>query len=64
VKIACEVPWQNRRFRVPLGRITRCEQLGFDAVVTAEGAGSDALTPLAYIAAHTSKIGLGTTWRH
>jgi alkanesulfonate monooxygenase SsuD/methylene tetrahydromethanopterin reductase-like flavin-dependent oxidoreductase (luciferase family) len=59
-KIACEVPWQNRRFTVPLERIKRCEQLGFDAVFTAEGGGSDALTPLAYIAAHTSKIGLGT----
>lgn len=59
-KIACEVPWQNRHFSVPLERIKRCEQLGFDAVFTAEGAGSDALTPLAYIAAHTSKIRLGT----
>lgn len=54
------VPWQSRRFTVPLERIKRCEQLGFDAVFTAEGAGSDALTPLAYIAAHTSKIALGT----
>ncbi|WP_082952153.1 LLM class flavin-dependent oxidoreductase [Mycobacterium kubicae] len=60
MKIACEVPWQSRQFTVPLERITRCEQLGFDAVFTAEGAGSDALTPLAYIAAHTSKIRLGT----
>ncbi|OBF36717.1 hypothetical protein A5724_12675 [Mycobacterium sp. ACS1612] len=60
LKIACEVPWQNRRFTVPLERVKHCEQLGFDAVFTAEGAGSDALTPLAYIAAHTSKIRLGT----
>jgi F420-dependent oxidoreductase-like protein len=32
------------------------EQLGFDSVWTAEAYGSDALTPLAAIASHTSKI--------
>ncbi len=36
------------------------ERLGFDSVWTAEAWGSDAFTPLAYIAAHTSKIRLGT----
>lgn len=59
-KIACEVAWQSRNFKVPIERIKKCEDLGFDAVFTAEGAGSDALTPLGYIAGHTSKIGLGT----
>lgn len=36
------------------------ENLGFDSVFTAEAYGSDALTPLAAIAASTSKIRLGT----
>lgn len=36
------------------------EQLGFDIVCTAEAYGSDALTPLAAIAARTSRIRLGT----
>lgn len=36
------------------------ESLGFDSVYTAEAWGSDAFTPLAYIAAHTSRIKLGT----
>jgi len=36
------------------------ENLGFDSVWTAEAWGSDAFTPLAYIAAHTSRIRLGT----
>jgi len=36
------------------------EALGFDSIWTAEAWGSDAFTPLAYIAAHTSKIKLGT----
>ncbi|NUS58930.1 MAG: LLM class flavin-dependent oxidoreductase, partial [Streptomycetaceae bacterium] len=36
------------------------ERLGFDSVWTAESWGSDAFTPLAWIAAATSRIGLGT----
>lgn len=36
------------------------EKLGYDTVWTAESWGSDAFSPLAYIAAHTSKIKLGT----
>jgi len=36
------------------------ESLGFDSVWTAEAYGSDALTPLAWIGAHTSRIRLGT----
>ncbi len=37
------------------------EDLGFDSVWTAEAWGSDAFTPLAYLAGHTSKIKLGTS---
>ena len=37
------------------------EDLGFDSVWTAEAWGSDAFTPLAYLAAHTTKIKLGTS---
>jgi F420-dependent oxidoreductase-like protein len=36
------------------------ERLGFDSVWTAEAWGSDAFGPLAYLAAHTEKIRLGT----
>jgi F420-dependent oxidoreductase-like protein len=36
------------------------ERLGFDAVWTAESWGSDAFTPLTWIAANTSRIRLGT----
>jgi len=44
----------------PIGIAKEAERLGFDSVYTAEAWGSDAFTPLAYIAAHTSKIKLGT----
>jgi F420-dependent oxidoreductase-like protein len=37
------------------------ERLGFDSVWTAEAWGSDAFTPLAYIAANTERIKLGTS---
>lgn len=60
VQIATEIPWQARRFELPLERIKRCEAHGFDAVFTAEGVGSDALTPLAYVAAVTKRLKLGT----
>ncbi|GAQ65876.1 LLM class F420-dependent oxidoreductase [Streptomyces scabiei] len=43
---------------VPLAR--EAERLGYDSVWTAESWGSDAFTPLTWIAAHTSRIRLGT----
>ena len=36
------------------------ERLGYDSVWTAEAAGTDAFVPLAWLAAHTSRIKLGT----
>ena len=40
--------------------VSEAERLGYDSVWTAEAYGSDALTPLAWIAAGTSKIRLGS----
>lgn len=40
--------------------IGEAERLGYDSVWTAEAYGSDALTPLAWIAARTSRIRLGS----
>lgn len=41
-------------------KILRAEALGFHSVWTAEAYGSDALSPLAYLAARTERIKLGT----
>jgi alkanesulfonate monooxygenase SsuD/methylene tetrahydromethanopterin reductase-like flavin-dependent oxidoreductase (luciferase family) len=60
VELASEVRWQDRHFHVPIERIRLTEDLGYDAVFTAEGFGSDALTPLGYIAANTTRLKLGT----
>ncbi len=48
------------KFAVPLERIVLSEQWGYDAVFTAEGRGSDAVTPLGFIAGHTRRLKLGT----
>ncbi|HEX5587628.1 MAG TPA: LLM class flavin-dependent oxidoreductase [Acidimicrobiia bacterium] len=58
--LATEVRWQDRRFAVPMERIQLSEELGYDVVFTAEGFGSDALTPLGFIAANTTRLVLGT----
>lgn len=42
-------------------RSVEAERLGFTSVWTAEAWGSDALTPLAYLAARTERIQLGTS---
>lgn len=60
VEIATEIRWQESHFRLPMERILLSEKLGFDAVFTAEGFGSDALTPLGYLAAKTERLKLGT----
>jgi F420-dependent oxidoreductase-like protein len=45
---------------LPMDNILEAERLGFDSVWTAEAYGSDAVSPLEYIAAKTTKIHLGT----
>ncbi len=48
------------QIRIDMARIKAAEALGYDSVWTAEAWGNDAITPLAWIAAQTSKIKLGT----
>jgi len=45
---------------VPVDTVKRAEALGYHSVWTAEAYGSDALSPLAYLAAVTDRIKLGT----
>ncbi|MGE0388442.1 MAG: LLM class flavin-dependent oxidoreductase [Gammaproteobacteria bacterium] len=60
VQIATEVRWQDRRFEMPLERILLTEELGFDAVFTAGGYGSEEIVGLGYLAACTKRLKLGT----
>jgi alkanesulfonate monooxygenase SsuD/methylene tetrahydromethanopterin reductase-like flavin-dependent oxidoreductase (luciferase family) len=46
---------------VPVALVQRAEELGYDSVWSAEAYGSDAITPLAFLAAKTNRIKLGTS---
>lgn len=46
---------------LPIAKVQEAERLGYDSVWTAEAWGSDAVSPLAWIGAHTKKIKLGTS---
>lgn len=52
--------WGARPPRDLIGKVQRAEALGYWGFFTAEAYGSDALTPLAWVGAHTQKIKLGT----
>ena len=52
--------YRGAELRVPVALVQRVEALGFHSVWTAEAYGSDALSPLAYLAALTTRIKLGT----
>jgi F420-dependent oxidoreductase-like protein len=47
-------------FRVALERVLEAERLGFDSVWSSEAYGSDAVAPVAWILARTTKIKAGT----
>jgi F420-dependent oxidoreductase-like protein len=51
---------QKRDFDEQVEYVVEAEKLGVDAVWTAEAWGQDAIAPLAYIAARTNRIRLGT----
>ena len=60
MKLGLSIGYSRAQLDVPIKLIQRAEELGYDSVWTAEAYGSDAVTPLAYIAALTRRIKLGT----
>ncbi len=52
--------YSGAELTLPVELVQRAEALGFDSVWTAEAYGSDATSPLAYLAAVTRRIRLGT----
>jgi F420-dependent oxidoreductase-like protein len=60
MKLGLSIGYSGAHLNLPLARIIRAEELGYDSVWSAEAYGSDAVTPLAYIAAVTKRIRLGT----
>ena len=52
--------YSGRTVKIAIEAIKHAETLGYDSVWTSEAYGSDAVTPAAWILAHTSKIRVGT----
>jgi F420-dependent oxidoreductase-like protein len=52
--------WAGASLTLPVERVQLAERIGYDSVWTAEAYGADALTPLAFLAARTSRIKLAT----
>jgi F420-dependent oxidoreductase-like protein len=60
MKLGLAIGYSGAQLDIPVKLVQRAEELGYDSVWTAEAYGSDAVTPLAFLAAHTSRIKLGT----
>ncbi len=60
MKLGLMLGYSGAEMSLPVEVVQRAEALGFDAVWTAEAYGSDATSPLAYLAAVTERIRLGT----
>jgi F420-dependent oxidoreductase-like protein len=60
MRLALNLGYSGSGMKLNVDLVRRAEALGFDSVWSAEAYGSDAVTPLAYLAALTGKIKLGT----
>ncbi len=60
MKLGLSIGYSKAHLELPVELVQRAEELGYDSVWTAEAYGSDAVTPLAFLAAKTSTIKLGT----
>ena len=60
MRLGMMIGYSGSQLLIDMDLIKEAEKLGYDSVWSAEAYGSDAVTPLAYIAAQTSKIKLGT----
>jgi F420-dependent oxidoreductase-like protein len=60
MKLGLYLGYSGARMSLPVETVQLAERLGYDSVWTAEAYGSDAITPLAYLAAVTRRIRLGT----
>ncbi|HZR74361.1 LLM class F420-dependent oxidoreductase [Bradyrhizobium sp.] len=60
MKLGLSIGYSGAHLEVPVALVQRAEELGYDFVWSAEAYGSDAITPLAFLVASTSRIKLGT----
>jgi len=60
MKLGLSIGYSKAQMDLPVALVQRAEQLGYNSVWSAEAYGSDAVTPLAFLAAVTKRIRLGT----
>ena len=60
MRFGLTIGYSGSRVKLPMELIEEADRLGFHAVWSAEAYGSDAVTPLAYVAGRTQRIGLAT----
>ena len=60
MKLGLYLGYSGASLTLPVEKVQLAERLGYDSVWTAEAYGSDAITPLAFLAAVTPRIRLGT----
>jgi len=60
MRLGLMVGYSGAEVAIDIAQVKEAESLGFDSVWTAEAWGSDAVSPLAWIAAQTTRIRLGT----
>ena len=61
MKLGLMLGYSGGQLKLPVEKVQLAERLGYDSVWTAEAYGSDALSPLAFLAAKTERIKLGTS---
>lgn len=59
MKLGLSIGYSGAHMKLPVKTVQLAEKLGFDSVWTAEAYGSDAISPLGYLAACTDRIRLG-----
>ena len=60
MKLGLSIGYSRAQLDLPVQLVQRAEELGYDSVWSAEAYGTDAVTPLAFLAAVTKRIKLGT----
>ena len=60
MRLGLSIGYSKAQMDLPVALVQRAEELGYDSVWSAEAYGSDAVSPLAFLAAVTQKIRLGT----
>ncbi len=60
MKLGLMLGYSGARYQLPLDLVLEAERLGFDSVWTAEAYGSDAVSPVAWVLANTTRIKAGT----